>query len=100
MRETAMNRNRLKALVILAAALLILRIGPALAASPVLSLCYESEGTEIAVRLVETKEKRDYVLYLPGAFGDREPTIRIDQDTDLIWDGTTYPNGGTLPVSR
>ncbi len=95
-----MNKDRLKGLVFLASVLLILRICPALAASPVLSLCYESEGTEIAVRLVETKEKRDYVLYLPGAFGDREPTIRIDQDTDLIWDGTTYPNGGTLPVSR
>ena len=87
------------AVLICAAGLLILLAGSALAAYPELQLSWKTGGQEISVRLWE-ESKRNYVLYVPGAVGDSDPEIRIDQNTDLIWAGETYENGSALPVSR
>ena len=87
------------AVLICAAGLLILLAGTALAAYPELQLSWKTGGQEINIRLWEDS-KRNYVLYVPGAVGDSDPEIRIDQNTDLIWAGETYENGSALPVSR
>ena len=87
-------------IAILTAVLLICWLGTAFAALPEVTLIYQAEGREIPLRLVSGREDRTYTLYIPGAFGNQEPTVRISQRTDLIWDGKTYPEGSTMPVAK
>ena len=92
------NRGRL-VLTMLIAGLIVFWIGTALAALPQISFSWTVDGNEITL-LPEQKEKRHFVLYLPGACKGKDPVIHIDQNTDLIWGDTLYPNGSTVPVFR
>lgn len=94
-----MIRKERLAAALCIAGLLILMAGTALAAYPELQLCWTAGGQEISLRLWE-QSKRNYVLFLPGAVGNEDPVIRIDQNTDLVWADETYENGSALPVSR
>lgn len=79
--------------------LLLVLAGSATAASaPKVQFFWTADGREVFVQ-PEDKGKHQYVLYLPGAFKGQDPVIRTDKETPLIWDGTTYENGATLPVS-
>ena len=87
------------AMAMVIAGLMTIWIGEALAAATELSLQWTQEGTKISIRL-EKKDEKHYVLYLPGGFAGKDPVIRINKNTDLIWDDTKYTNGSTLPASR
>ena len=73
--------------------------GTALAASAELSFVWTVEGQKITVQ-PEKKKNGATVLYLPGACKGQDPVVSISPDMDLVWNGITYPNGSTLPVSQ
>ena len=79
---------------------LLLMLGgrAAAAAAPAVQFCWTVQGQEVFIQ-PEDKGKNQYVLYLPGAFKGQDPVIRTEQETPLVWDGTTYESGATLPVS-
>ena len=87
-------------IAILTAILLTCWLETAIAAVPEVTLTYQAEGREIPLKLVDSREDRAYVLYIPGAFGAQEPTVHISQNTELIWDGETYPEGSAMPVAK
>ena len=81
------------------AGLMILWLGAALGAATEMSLHWTVNGADISVT-PEKKENLSHVLYLPGGCAGRDPVVRINRNTELIWDGTAYATGSTLPVSR
>jgi len=84
---------------VLIALLLVMITGIALAANLEVSFTWTVEGHEFSVRL-DKKQRGEYVLYLPGALSGQDPVLTINQNKDMIWDGTTYQTGMTVPVSR
>ncbi len=71
--------------------------GMAGAAAPTLRLCWTVEGQEVSITPVERNQQQ--YIFLPGPLRAKNPVIRINQDTVLIWNGVTYPNGSELPVT-
>lgn len=88
--------------LIFSGVLLLLTFGIAAmasAAGPILRFCWDVDGREISILPFEKKE-RTWVLFVPAALKGKDPVIRIDQDTDLVWGDQTIPNGGTLKVEQ
>ena len=81
------------------AGLMMIWLGTALGAATEMSLHWTLNGTKISVQ-PEKKENLSHVLYLPGGCAGQDPVVRINKNTELIWDGTAYASGSTLPVSR
>ena len=79
-------------------ALLTLGLHAAAEAAPELRFCWETEGREISILPFEKKAQQEVWLFLPGALKGKDPVIRIDQDTDLVWGETTYANGSVFPA--
>ena len=90
--------KRWRLMLIILAMMLITGGSAAAASAPKVLICWTAEGREVFIQ-PEDKGKQQYVLYLPGTFKGQDPVIRTGQETPLIWDGTTYENGATLPVS-
>lgn len=77
----------------------LLFAGIAAAANTEVVFTWNIEGQEVSVQL-EKQETGKYVLYLPGAFKGRDPVLSVSQNMDMVWDGTTYRSGETIPVSQ
>ena len=93
-----MKRIRLVTAGLIALAMLLFA-GIAAAANTEVFFSWNIEGQEVSVQL-EKQETGKYVLYLPGAFKGRDPVLSVSQNMDMVWDGTTYRSGETIPVSQ
>ena len=79
--------------------LLTALIGIALAANTEVTFTWTVDGHAFSVQL-DKKQTGEYILYLPGALRGQDPVLSVNQDTDMIWDGTAYRAGETVPVSQ
>lgn len=79
--------------------LLMLFAGAALAANMEVTFTWTVEGHDFTV-LLDKKDTGKYVLFLPGAFKGQDPVLSINQNTEMIMDGTAYQTGMTVPVSK
>ena len=73
--------------------------GIALAANLEVTFTWTVDGQAFPV-LLDKQEKVGYVLYLPGALRNQDPVFSANQDREMTWDGVTYRDGDTVPVSK